>query len=185
MKKYCQFLVLLFVVGFMAGCSSSPAYNVEVYVSPMFKEQMQIYPSLEVDVVGVGLNETERFEACQVSDYFEIGNALRQSTRHITFYFSENDIEPKSIDEEHSIWEEFGDKNASQLYVLVNLPEAATSTKGTDSQDIRKIVIPLEHPKWFGSTDRFIEITPVGINVLKSRPTGYPEPRKEVPPTVK
>ncbi len=174
MKKHLLTLFASAVTAmFFSGCAT-PSYNVEVYLSSLFKEQMKIYPSLEVDIVGVNENEAERFESCNVNDYFEIGNALRSSTPHATVYFSETDILPKLLKKSNPVWKKFGKKGAVKLYLLVNLP--IEPGKGV-AKDIRKMVIPLES-SFFGSDDRYFEITPAGINVLKNRPENYPEPAK-------
>lgn len=173
MKKH----LLIFAAGILtamifSGCAA-PAYNVEVYLSKQFKEQMKIYPSLEVDIVGVSENEAERFDSCNVSDYFEIGNALRSSTARATICFSETDILPKLLKKQDVIWQKFGKKDAVKLYLLVNIP--MEPGKGI-AKDIRKTVIPLERPGIFGSSWRYFEITPAGINLLKERPENYPAP---------
>lgn len=174
MKLYQRFgsALLAAGMGLLAGCAA-PSYNVEVYLSPKFKEQMKIYPSLEVDVVGVNTNEAERFDTCVTDDYFTVGNALRSGTDHFTIMFSEDSSAPKLLRSSHKIWKQFGRKDADQLYLLVNLPP--DGSKKLSGKDARKIVIPLENG-WFDSDKRFFEISPAGIISLKNRPAGYPSP---------
>lgn len=173
MKKHLVTFIAVFCTAlFFCGCAV-PAYNVEVYLSKQFKERMKIYPSLEVDIVGVNENEAERFDSCDVSDYFEIGNALRSSTVHATLYFSETDILPKLLKKDDPVWKKFAQKDASKLYLLVNIPVEPGKNRG---KDIRKTVVPLECPELFSSSRRYFEITPAGINLLKERPGNYPKP---------
>lgn len=173
MKKHLLiFAATCLAAALFCGCAA-PAYNVEVFLSGQFKEQMKIYPSLEVDIVGVNEGEAERFDSCNVNDYFEIGNTLRASTTHCTMYFSEADILPKLLKKQDPVWKKFGQKGAVKLYLLVNMP--IEPGEGT-ARDIRKVVIALERPGLFGSSDRFFEISPAGINQLQERPGNYPEP---------
>ena len=165
--------LLILMAGVLTGCAV-PSYDVEIYLSPKFKEQMKVYPSLEVDIVGVNANERERFASCRLDDYFQIDNALRSGTEHFTLYFSEDDIVPKRLQSGNSIWSKFGEKDADRLYLLVNTP--ATGTKSDEIKDGRRIEIPLERTGLFGSRRRCFEITPAGIVLLKERPAGYPEP---------
>lgn len=166
------FLPLLLSV-LLAGCAV-PSYDVEVYLSPKFKEQMKVYPSLEVDVIGVNAGERERFASCRIDDYFQIGNALRTGTDHFTLHFSEDDVVPKRLQSGDSVWDKFAKKEADRLYLLVNIPGMEAKPDG--SKDGRRIEIPLKHTGGFNSKRRCFEISPAGIIFLKERPAGYPEP---------
>lgn len=173
MRKVKRLSAVFVLTGLLAGCAA-PSYDVEVYLSPKFKEQLNVYPSLEVDIAGVNANEGERFASCLVDEYFQIGNALRSSTEHFTLYFSEDSIVPKRLDSGNPVWRKFGRKDAEQLYLLVNIPQE--SGKSTGPKDARKIMIPLERTGLFGSNRRCFEISPAGIISLKERPEGYPKP---------
>ncbi len=165
----------------IVGCAT-PAYDVHVYLSPQLKETYHVYPSVEVDIVGVDANGAERFASTSVDDYFRYGGALRKSTPHATLRFSESDIYPKMLDGDADIWDSFGGgEDADRLYVLVNLPPAeqpVSAEKGAakPAVDGRKVVIPLEkycifNPlRWFWWPSRHFEIVPVGINVCKDAP---------------
>lgn len=177
MKNPGLLLLSLLLSGLFAGCAV-PSYDVEVYLSAKFKEQWNVYPSLEVDVVGVNTNEGERFSACSVDEYFQIGNALRTGTDHFTLYFSEDSIAPKLLRSGNPVWEKFARKEAGQLCLLVNIPQ--DSEKSATPKDARKIMIPLERVGLFGSRRRYFEISPAGIVSLKERPAGYPKPEDAV-----
>lgn len=173
MKKYLLILAAGILTAMIFSSCAAPSYNVEVYVSKQFKEQMKIYPSLEVDIVGVTENEAERFDSCNVDEYFEIGNTLRTSTMRSTLYFSETNYLPKVLKKQDPVWKKFDRKGAVKLYLLVNMP--LEPTKGA-VRDIRKTVMNLERPGLFESSNLYFEITPAGINQLKERPQSYPVP---------
>lgn len=162
---------------FAAACSA-PSYDVEVYLSPKFRERLNVYPSLEVDVVGVNANERARFESCPTDEYFAVGNALRENTDRSTLYFSEDDPSPKRLSDEDPVWEKFGSKGAETLFVVANLP-AFLFGRNDGAEDARKISIPLESVGFFGSKTRIFEISPAGIVELKKRPEPEKNPSAE------
>ena len=114
----------------LSGCI--PAYNVEVYMSPKVKEKYQVRPSLELDIAGVNTADKEHFQAIAVDDYFTPENALRESSKHATLHFSEEDAVAKRITKNDPVWEKFSENAADTLYLLVNLPvSGAKSLKPT------------------------------------------------------
>lgn len=153
----------------LSGCAT-PAYDVEAYLSPKLKDKFQIYPSVEMDIVGVNTQTAEYFDSVPVADYFTPGNSLRGGTDHATLHFSEDNLAPKILTHNNPIWKLFGKKDADQLCLLINLPitENALSKK-----DPRRIMIPLE-TNWFSHNRRFFEITPSGLIQLKTRPENIP-----------
>lgn len=151
----------------LTGCLPA-AYNVEVYLSPKFKQQLKVVPSLEVDVVGVSADEGERFAACVVDEYFQVGGSLRNGTLHRTLYFSSENALPKRMKTGDKMWKQFRQKDASNLYLLVNLPWESSAP--ALPRDGRKAVIPLKRSWLWQSRTRYFEINPAGITLLKSRP---------------
>jgi len=169
----------------IVGCAS-PAYDVEVYLSPTLKDVYKVYPSVEVDIVGLDANAAERFGATSVDDYFSPNGALRASTPHATLRFSANDVTMKELDGDDPIWERFAETEADRLCLLANLPPAAAEPAGDAAEgakggvalpgDGRKIVIPLEKDsifnprRWFCWPTRIFEVVPVGLNARSGRP---------------
>lgn len=169
----------------LSGCWT-PSYYVDVYLSPLLKETYKVYPSVELDLVGADKNDAERLDSCDIDAYFDVGDPLRMSTPHATIRFTETDIMPKSLSTWDAIWDVFDDKDADQLYVLVNLPKVpakpgAKKTAGA-LKDGRRIVLPLEPKNWFLQLVwpfyyrvHRLEITPAGVNVIGSEPEGAPD----------
>jgi len=166
----------------LAGCAS-PAYDVEVYLSPTLKDVYKVYPSVEVDIVGLDANGAERFGATAVDDYFSPNGALRASTPHATLRFSANDVTMKALDGDDPIWGRFAEIKADKLCLLANLPPVAAepagdgaAAKGAPPGDGRKVVIPLEKEsvfnphRWFCWPTRVFEVVPVGLNARSGRP---------------
>lgn len=161
------------LVALLASGCWTPSYDIDVYLSPLLKDTYKVYPSIEVDIVGADKNDAERLEACDVDDYFDVDNPLRKATPHATLHFTETDILPKRLSTWHDSWYVFEDKDADQLYVLVNLPKVPSkNSKKQQGKDGRRIVLPLE-PKplymmaiWpYYTRTRVIEITPAGADV--------------------
>ena len=169
----------------VAGCWT-PSYYVDVYLSPLLKETYKVYPSIEVDVVGADKNDAERLEACDIDEYFEVDDPLRRSTPHATLHFTETDILPKSVSTWDPAWDAFAEKDADQLYLIVNLPKVAPkpgAKKKAAAKDGRRVAIPLEPKNWFLQVvwpfyyrTRSFEITPAGVNRIGKTPDGAPEP---------
>lgn len=178
----------LFVLMCAAGCWT-PSYNVDVYLSPQLKETYKVYPSLEVDLVGADKNDAERLESCDVDDYFGVDDPLRASTPHATLHFTETDILPKRLSTWDEAWYVFEDKDADQLYVLVNLPKAApkAGAKKSSGKDGRRVALPLEGKPWYAkmfwpfyTRTRVLEISPAGVNSIGQPPKGAAKPVLEV-----
>lgn len=176
------------VLALASGCWT-PSYYVEVYLSPQLKDTYRVYPSVEVDLIGADKNDAERLESCDIDEYFDVDDPLRKSTPHATLHFTETDIMPKQLSTWDDAWYVFEDKEADQLYVMVNLPKVPPkpgSKKSASGKDGRRIKLPLE-PKnpilmtiWpFYYRTRVLEITPVGVNSLGSAPKGAAKPITE------
>jgi len=173
----------------VVGCAA-PAYDVYVYLSPQLKETYRVYPSLEVDLVGMDSNVAERFTATSVEEYFRVGGALRRSTPHATLRFGMTDVYPKCLDGDDKIWEAFEECDADKLCILVNLPPASAPAEGektgavpkTANADGRKLIVALEKDcflnprRWFCWPSRHFEVVPVGINARNHAPAGAEKP---------
>lgn len=173
-KKICWAVCFSAALLMFAGCGT-PAYNVEVFMSPKVKEKYQIRPSVEVDIVGMNESTSEHFSDIAVDDYFTPGNMLRYGQTHATLQFSEENGAPKRILKSDVIWTKFAESNSNKLYLLVNLPNSSGGKK--TKNDLRKIMLPLES-SWFEQT-YYIEITPSGLLQLKERPS-YPTEKIQI-----
>lgn len=148
-------------VSMLAGCSSVPHYDVEVYPSAELTQQYGYMPSLEVDVAGVTENEAGRIKAVNIDRYFTADNALRKSLKPETLRFSEDDVVYKVLSEDSGRWNTWNDKGADSIALIVNLPVAAEKPQ----DDGRKLIVPIIKEGTFSrnsGTLRF-EITPAGI----------------------
>lgn len=148
------------VTCFFAGCAV-PAYDIEVYLSPKLKEKYQIYPSLEMDFIGVTQTEAEHFESVKINEYFMRNNPLRDGYTHITVKFAENNAIAKTIKSSDPVWERFHRNSADTLLVMVNMPDANLFK---DKNNPYRLELPLTHP-WYkiGHDTLYFELTPGGI----------------------
>lgn len=155
----------LMLAAFFAGCTYT--HNVKVYMSPELKERYGYYPSLEVDLAGLNVNEKNWFDSYDMDKYFEADNPLRKSLAPITMRFSEDDPSMLYLERGSDIWSVWKRKGAEDLYIVVNLPEAriGKSSSGVLTLKIKSNI--------FKSHDRFVEIKPTGINLLPKPPAYY------------
>ena len=140
-------------------CScSAPSYQLQVHMSPQLKQQFKIYPSLEVDVVGINKNEFDRIISYDVDNYFTPGNTLRKSLNPYTLKFSEDSPKTQIMSRDNNLWTLWGRRSADKVMLIVNLP--IIIAKG--NPDSRKIIIPLENSIWH-SDKRYFEVSPAEI----------------------
>jgi len=165
--------------GILFGCAT-PCYDVEVYLSPKIKDKYQVYPSLELDLIGVNQTDLDRFDSLSVNDYFVPGNPFRDGMDHVTVYFSDDNSGPKVVKRDNPVWGKFGHRNADRLVLIVNLP-GADQYKG--KKNPCRVDIPLERSWWrylfFSYETKYIEVLPGGISLLSGKPKDVrvtPEP---------
>jgi len=171
MKKLYWMIALAGAAGLIAGCT--PKYNVEVYMSPNFLETMKIYPSMEVDVVGLNVNEIDRIKDTPTDTYFEYDNLLRKGLEKCTLTFSADSVEPKLLPSGNDIWGRFADKDAKQLLLIVNVPGCDVK----DAQkDPRKLILPMSAGFPLFPSTLYFELSPSGIMQLKKAPDSQAKP---------
>lgn len=172
MKKKFLLLLSACIAACLTACMA-PGYNVTVYVSPDFLKTMKIYPSMELDIVGINTIEQGRVKTLTVDQYFEYNSAIRGNMDHCTVAFSEDDLQPKQIKKNDPIWKTFAAKSADQLFLIANIPDNGSIDPANDA---RKLLIPLEAPGLFSSADRYFELSPSGILQLKNKPANAAKP---------
>lgn len=155
-----SFFVFLFLF-FFSACTSS--YNMSVYLSPELKDYYGYYPSLEVDIVGLNENEKNWMSSYNMNKYFEANNPMRKSLMPHTLKFSQsNGAAEQDFNDNAKEWNLWKKKGAVELLVAVNLPGVDDSVKKV-TKDIKSYIGKRKHI--------YIEIRPVGITFLDSKPT--------------
>lgn len=144
----------------LASCQSSApsAYNLSVSYDPVTIERFRVFPSVEVDIVEANETTLKQLEQTEIDDYFDPANVLRDSLRKMTFYFSEEDCEKKTLSRDDKVWQSWLEKRgASHLVLFINLPR-----DGAKGPDMRRLTLPLAADRWDGE-DIDVSIIPAGL----------------------
>ena len=161
-KRLAVLLLLPLTLG-LVGCGSSEKigqYDVTVSLAEdMRSEQTGRFPSLEVDIVGIGPTQDARWRKHPVSQYFSGSDDLRQGSvdDRTTLRFTNDNPAPKTLERTDPIWDRWSEQGATQMFVLVNLPRIVSDLEG--EADPRRLILPLDRARW-GSKQIQIEIRP-------------------------
>lgn len=132
-------LALVTACAALTGCGSSMGrYNVTVTPAESLARGGSI-PSFEVDLVGVAPAELEKWQKKPTGEYFSGRDQLRDDAAkdRKMLSFTSADPAPKKLSKNDPIWQVWSGKGATELFVLVNLPEAK-----------EKLVLPLDRSRW-------------------------------------
>ena len=161
-------VALMSLVG-CGGGNSMKKFDVEVVLGPsMVDEATGTIPSIEVDFVGVNESENARWRGYSLSEYFSGSDDLRAGASRTTLSFTSASADPKTLERNDPIWDDWDERQATYLYVLANLPGVMDAA---GDQDIRRMILPLAAKRWDTSKIK-IEIQRSGLIV---RPGPKPE----------
>jgi hypothetical protein len=136
----------------LGGCSGSPKYgpyDVTITLDQDLKQGAQ-WPSLEVDLVGVGEADRPRWSDKSIDAYFSSGDPLRSDAKSHgeahTMRFSSADPNPKTLSKGDPIWKTWQKK--PDMFVIADL---RWFTDATDPNGVqRRLVVPLDRKRWKG-----------------------------------
>src|SRR5688572_1429338 len=115
MRRYISGFWLLPLVMFVAaGCGTTKpgkprAHNITVVMDSSLQGQRVL-----VDLVGVNPSQKRQWEEKSMTEYWGSNDALRSSTRKITFEFSAPD-KPQGVGEKDAIWKEWLGAGATEV----------------------------------------------------------------------
>ena len=119
-----------------------------------------IYPSVEVDVVGLTESEVPRWQAYSMNDYFQAECKFRASAERHPFTFSDIRHDPVTIGKKDPLWTQWKRNGATHLCITANIPGVWQDQAGVDG---RKLILPLDKKKWHRHSRYEIFLMPDGI----------------------
>jgi hypothetical protein len=143
----------------LGGCTAGMGrYNTTVAPSEGLRDASGTMPSIEVDLVGVNESELARWRTYPVGDYFSGRDQFRADADRYTMAFTDSNPGPQTLDRSNPIWQKWKDKQAVELFVLVNLP----GVSGERAEDPRRLMLPLSSDRWAGD-EITIEVQRSGV----------------------
>jgi len=151
----------------LTGCGSGAAagrYDVTIRLAESLKDPTDgSVPSLEVDLVGVSESDAPRWSGYSMTQYFGGEDALRADALRTTFVFTTENPDPKTLDRQDPRWDQWLERGAQELFVLVNLPGGFVDRPG--DEDPRRLILPLAKNRWQGR-ELVVEIHRSGLSPL-------------------
>ncbi len=165
---------------FFVGCSSckpgkspGPPLTYDLKVSPgeSLKDS-----SLEVDVVGVGPSDLERYKTYGVKKYFKPGDPLRADAPKHTIKFVPGNQKTEIIPKTAPIWSTWQKSGAQYLVVLADIPGIGDEGK-VGTQDPRRQLVPLCECYWPNKTKELeVKVQAGGVSIVTIPREGWSLP---------
>jgi|GEM_PF-1724049 len=169
--------VFVLLVG-LTGCSSADRmgrYTVVVSMAESMKDASSgLYPSVEIDVVGVNPTKKAEFESMALDTYFAPQSPrrseLRRNGERTLMTFTNQNPSPKTLEVTDPAWATWLGENArsnnggigaTHLFVLAKMPKPRDAT----TVDPRRLALPLSTSKWNNGQRIEISITPIGLRL--------------------
>lgn len=174
-------LLLVLVACGLTGCGSSDRmgrYTVVVSMADSMKDPASgLYPSVEVDLVGVNPTKEAEFASLALDTYFAPQSArrseLQRNGERKLLTFTNQNPSPKTLELTDQVWTTWLGENArsnntgigaTHLFVLAKMPKPRDS----GAVDPRRLALPLSTSKWNNGQRIEISITPVGLRLNSS-----------------
>jgi hypothetical protein len=152
MTKYVSRFWLLPVLLFVAaGCVSNKPGKPQAHAITVVMDSSLQGQRVLVDLVGVNPSQKRQWEEKSMTDYWGSADALRSSTRKMTFEFSSPD-KPQGISAKDPIWKEWLGAGATEVLVLADIPNLGRRDDKAGDADARRRVLPLDPKRWAKKT---------------------------------
>ena len=152
MRRYIPGFWLLPLVAFIAaGCSTTKPGKPRAHAITVVMDSSLQGQRVLVDLVGVNPSQKRQWEEKSMTEYWGSNDALRSSTRKITFEFSAPD-KPQGIGEKDAIWKDWLGAGATEVLVLADIPNLGRRDDKPGDADARRRVLPLDPKKWAKKT---------------------------------
>jgi hypothetical protein len=146
---------------FFSACSS---FNYKVEMAPTMRLSSGIYPTYEIDFVGVTTTEKPRMDAYSVDEYFNPENPFRENAEKFTMRFSDSLEGPFTLKKDNPIWDKWFERGVTEVVAISNLP-GVWKTKG-GAADARKLSLPIDKGRWPDGRDIDIQVNPSGLVLI-------------------
>ncbi|MFG0304801.1 MAG: hypothetical protein ACF8Q5_01165 [Phycisphaerales bacterium JB040] len=162
----------------LSGCGSADRmgrYTVVVSMAESMKDPASgLYPSVEVDLVGVNPTKKAEFASMELDSYFAPQSArrseLQRNGERKLLTFTNQNPGPKTLELTDLVWNTWLGENtrsnnagigATHLFVLAKMPRPRDSA----AVDPRRLELPLSTTKWNNGQRIEISITPIGLRL--------------------
>ncbi len=135
----------LAAVCLVGGCEH---FNVHVMLDQKdvgLKDEKGALKATEVHVVAVSETELPHWQTMSMTEYWEPGNATRESAIKHVMTFGENSPTEQVLGKNDPIWKKWDNRNAHSLLVLAFLPGIKDAA---GSADARRLILPYDPGKW-------------------------------------
>lgn len=147
----------------LSACSA-PTYNVGVGFDQSMALPNGVYPSVEVDVVGVNEHDALRLDGYPTDQYFQPGDKFRESLSKYSMRFSDEQCGTVTLSEDDPIWTSWNQSGITRIYVIANLPGIWEIKFG--KLDGRRLNLPVDSKSWPDGSDINISLKPGGLQLL-------------------
>lgn len=141
--------VLCLLSAWAAGCRMPFrcfSGDLVVEMDPGMRSSSGVFPSVEVDAVGITSEEEIRWQNYSIDQYFEAGNRFRADAVRHTMRFSDSRHAPVTLKQKDAVWKSWKKRGARKLVLVANLPGVWESKPG--ALDGRRLLLPLDSNKW-------------------------------------
>lgn len=146
---------------FFSACST---FNYKVEMAPSMRLSSGIFPTYEIDFVGITVMEKPRMAAYSVDEYFTPNNPFRENAEKFTMRFSDTTKGPFTLTKDNPIWTKWFDRGVTDIVVISNLP-GVWKVKGGVA-DGRRLSLPTDTGRWPNGRDVSIQVNPSGLFLL-------------------
>ena len=162
-KNAMRFAFGLALVFGLSSCSA-PTYNVGVGFDESIALPNGVYPSVEVDVVGVNGHDCLRLDGYPTDQYFQPGDKFRESLSKYSMRFSDGQCGSVTLSKDDPIWDLWNQAGITHVYVIANLPGVWETKFG--KMDGRRLNLPVDSASWPDGKDISIVMKPGGLQLL-------------------
>ena len=162
--KGCLFSVFGFALALGLASCSAPTYNVDLGFDQTMALPNGVYPSVEVDVVGVNAHDALRLDGYPTDLYFQPGDKFRDGLAKYSMRFSDEQCGSITLRSDDPIWTSWNQAGITRIYVIANLPGVWEVKFG--KLDGRRLNLPVDSKSWPNGNDINIVLKPGGLQLL-------------------
>lgn len=144
--------------------SACSTFNYKVEMASSMRLSSGIYPTYEIDFVGLTPTEKPRMAAYSVDEYFTSGNPFRENVEKVTMRFSDATKGPFTLTKDNPIWRKWFARGVTDVVAISNLPGVWKAKGGV--ADGRRLSLPLDTSRWPNGRDVSIQVNPSGLVLL-------------------
>ncbi len=164
-SRWIVFLLLAAASAAASGCGNpkAKAYTIAVTCSEELRDA-----SVEVDLVGVGGLDRDRWNGYSMTNYFRESNSFRADAEKVMVKFPPGEAGTKQLTATDEMWNRWLKQiQADELYVLAMIPPLDRFSDKSGAMDARRAIIPLRSDRWDVGTIP-VEVQLSGVKVMRN-----------------